>query len=132
MNVSFCESFLYFLCFSCRKKNTNFKKLNALGKKIDEHMDILNVFRTMNDLKTIKTLILDDEQLRLFNFHDLQEVNLNESLRDSHHNRKIISLYGDEEEVKQEQKDFEFEKFFNLVAAKDDAISKKLVMLIGK
>jgi len=132
MNVSFCESFWYFICLSCRKTNKNFKKLTVLCHKIDEQMDILNVIRTINDLKTIKTLILDDEQIKLFNFHDLQEVNLHDSSRDSHQNIKTISFYGDREEVNQKQKDFEFEKSLNLVAAKDDAISKKLVKIVNK
>jgi hypothetical protein len=127
IKISFCESFLNFLWCGIHRKNKNLQKLYLISNKVDEQMDILNLFRTINDFERLKELILDDDQLKLFNLPYFLEINVDE-LQTLQLNKSISSISLKTE--LQHKKD-EYEKLLNSVALKDNIISNKLVNLVN-
>lgn len=124
LRISFCESFSYLFCYGILKKNENFRKLNVVRHKVDELLDILNLFRTMNDFERFKKLMFDKEQLKLFNLPYYQEISLADPVL---FNQTMFSI----EKGKKKQKDINGDVLYNLVAKKEDTISKKLLYLVN-
>ena len=125
LNVSFCESFRYLFCYMIQKKNQNFKKLNFIRRKTDDLLDLLNLFRNINDIDRIKKIIMDDDQVKLFNLPYKYELNFN--------NPKLLSqttLIHDQNKIPLEN-EVDVSIIFNIVAGKEDRISKKLVELVN-
>jgi hypothetical protein len=124
LNISFWESFRYLFCYNIQKKNKNFQKLNLIRHKVDELLDIFNLFRTINDFQRFKKLFLDNEQLKLFNLPYYQEINLSDP---GMLNQTSFSF----EQTEIKQKDVNADMLYNVVANKEDAISKKLLTLVN-
>lgn len=123
LSISFCESFRYLFCYMLQTKNKNFKKLNLIRRKVDDLLDILNVFRYFNDFERIKNLILDNEQYKLFNLPYFYELNFSDP--------KLLSqstFIG--ERIKKTQ-EFNTTVLYNVVANKEDIMSKKLTEMIN-
>jgi len=127
IKISFCESFLNFSRCCTHRKNKNLQKLNVISYKVDEQMDILNLFRTINDFERLKELILDDDELKLFNLPYFLEINVDE-LQTLQLNKSISSISHITE--LQHKKD-EYENLLNSVALKNNFISNKLVNLVN-
>jgi hypothetical protein len=125
MKVSFFESFRYLFCYVIQKRNKNFKKLNIIRYRVDELLDILNLFRTINDFDRFKKLILDNEQLKLFNLPYFLELNFADPVLLS----QTTMSYENNKKLKQDEVNSTL--VYNLVAAKDDLISKKMLNLVN-
>jgi len=114
INFNFCESFRYIFCYLFDKKNMKFKKLNIIRYEVDDLLDILKYFKNLDDIERLKKLILDRDQLLLFNLPNYRIIDFNNNESDKNSDNKDNSLI-----------------VYNNVAAKGDAISKNLMNLIN-
>ncbi len=114
LNFTFCESFRYIFCYLFETKNMKYKKLNIIRNKVDDLLDILKYLKNLDDVERLKKLIMEKDQLLLFdlpNYHVI-DFNNDESYKNSDDKNNCYIIY-------------------NNVAAKDDPISKKLMSLIN-
>lgn len=85
LNLSFCESFWFYLCFTSdntRTKNSKYYKLSMIKDKTDELLDIVKLFKSFNDLDRLKKIILNENQLHLFNLPFFIEVDFMSKYQD--------------------------------------------------
>ena len=58
-------------CFQCLKDNVkrkNVQLLNQGSRFFKEKMDILNIFHIISNYEVLKTVLLDEEQIKMLNF----------------------------------------------------------------
>ena len=65
LKISFFENIKYIMNF--KRKNSKIAELNKAYDRINRKLDILFIIKKFTELEKIKMLLLDEDQLRLFN-----------------------------------------------------------------
>lgn len=130
LNLFFCQSYFYILC-SCLFRKTkikNFKKMNFIINKTDEYLNVIKIFKSINDLERIKKLMLDKEQLLLFNLPYYIEIDFNEYAK---HNRISFSSFAEHKVPKLPSEVQEYLSCYNSVGGRKDRTSKRLLKVLN-
>jgi len=124
LKMSFSQSFFYMICCNKNSKKRNYMKLNSIRKKSDEMLDIIKILKNINDIERLKKLVLDEDQLKLFNFPYFMEITIQN--KNKNENYSNFSELLDKKSQAQE-----FSMTYKMVDDKKDEFSMKVLNVIN-
>jgi hypothetical protein len=119
IKLTFREAFFIYI-FPCCFKSRNSKILFRIGPEIDHKFEIMNIFKQLNELKRLKYILFDEDQLKLLTIPHKTIININEPIIKN-------SFVGMNEQISVEDCK---KAYNNLKLRKNDLVSQKLLKII--
>lgn len=129
VTLSFCQSFLYYLLPCCVKLTKGIKIMEKAVEIIDERMDVLNILKTLHDVKRTNQVVFDQDQLKLFNLPYRTRIDINQ--------KQIMRKQTTYGTIKLEEKNIHFEeieKSYDKVKsrAQDSKIDENILKVLSQ
>lgn len=129
LNLTFWQYICLKISFMRCKKNSKQKLIEKAEKTFEQDLDVVNILTKLHDLEKLKILLLDEDQLVIFNFLSKPMITIeNESDQyRSQSERKITTMINRDKNAK-----FYLEESYKKVLKKNDKISQRLVEFFDK
>ena len=115
----------------CRSTNLNIKNLLYQKglKKINNYLDIITYLKKMQEIDLLKYLVLDKDQVKLFNFLSMPSISIQFSDSDDYYKEVLNSLVSN---VKLDSVELhQLIKSYNSLKNKEDGVNNRLLNLFA-